>query len=156
MWAAQLQSPWQPKNAHVDLWAPGVQGGLVVLFELRVLTSLRGFSVLRFCWPSRVLSQAAVNFYLERNLWKLSFYDSRFLASNSRCWPDYWAPTRKNYIFSGRGLPDSSAGKQSTCSAGDPRSIPGSGRFAREGIGYPLQYSWTSLVAQLVKNPLSW
>ena len=31
--------------------------------------------------------------------------------------------------------------------------IPGSGRSAEEGIGYPLQYSWSSLVAQLVKNP---
>ena len=31
--------------------------------------------------------------------------------------------------------------------------IPGLGRSAEEGIGYPLQYSWISLVAQLVKNP---
>ena len=31
--------------------------------------------------------------------------------------------------------------------------IPGLGRSAGEGIGYPLQYSWASLVAQLVKNP---
>ena len=31
--------------------------------------------------------------------------------------------------------------------------VPGSGRSAGEGIGYPLQYSWASLVAQLVKNP---
>ena len=31
--------------------------------------------------------------------------------------------------------------------------ISGLGRFAGEGIGYPLQYSWASLVAQLVKNP---
>jgi len=31
--------------------------------------------------------------------------------------------------------------------------IPWSGRSPREGIGYPLQYSWASLVAQLVKNP---
>ena len=30
--------------------------------------------------------------------------------------------------------------------------IPGSGRSAGEGIGYPLQYSWASLVVQLVKN----
>ena len=37
--------------------------------------------------------------------------------------------------------------------AGDPNSIPGSGRSAGEGTGYPLQYSWASLVAQLVKNP---
>ena len=36
---------------------------------------------------------------------------------------------------------------------GDPDLIPGSGRSAGEGIGYPLQYSWAPLVAQLVKNP---
>ena len=44
-------------------------------------------------------------------------------------------------------------GKESACNAGDLSSIPGSGRYAGEGIGYPLQYSWASLVAQLVKNP---
>ena len=42
--------------------------------------------------------------------------------------------------------------KESTCNVGDPGSIPGSGRSTGEGIGYPLQCSWTSLVAQLVKN----
>ena len=47
-------------------------------------------------------------------------------------------------------FPDSSVGKESTCNAGDPDSIPGLGRSAGEGIDYPLQYS--SLVAQLVKN----
>ena len=47
---------------------------------------------------------------------------------------------------------DSSVGKESTCNAGDPSSIPGSERSAGEEIGYPLQYSWASLVAQLVKN----
>ena len=50
------------------------------------------------------------------------------------------------------GFPGSSLGKESACNAGDPDSIPGSGRATGEGIGYPLQYSWTSLVAQLVKN----
>ena len=40
-----------------------------------------------------------------------------------------------------------------TCNAGDPGSIPGSGRSAGEGIGYPFQYSWASLLAQLIKNP---
>ena len=39
-------------------------------------------------------------------------------------------------------LPDSSVGKESTCNAGDPSWIPGSGRALGEGIGYPLQYSW--------------
>ena len=47
----------------------------------------------------------------------------------------------------------SSAGKESICNAGDPSSIPVLGRFARKGTGYPLQYSWISLVAQLVNNP---
>ena len=51
-------------------------------------------------------------------------------------------------------FPGSSAGKKSSCNAGDPSSIPGSGRCAGEGIGYPLQYPWASLVAQLVKNRL--
>ena len=50
-------------------------------------------------------------------------------------------------------FPDSSVGKASACNAGDPGSIPGLGRSAGEGIGYPLQCSWASLVAQLVKNP---
>ena len=50
------------------------------------------------------------------------------------------------------GFPGSSAGKESACSAGDSSSIPGWGRFAGEGIGYPLQYSWAPLVAQMVKN----
>ena len=49
-------------------------------------------------------------------------------------------------------FPHSSVSKESACNAGDPRSIHGSGRSAGEGIGYPLQYSWASLVAQLVKN----
>ena len=48
----------------------------------------------------------------------------------------------------------SSVGKESTCNAGDLSSIPGLGRSAGEVIGYPLQYSWASLLAQLVKNPL--
>ena len=52
-----------------------------------------------------------------------------------------------------RDFPTSSVGKESTCSSGDPGSIPGSGRFPGEGIGCSLQYSWAFLVDQLVKNP---
>ena len=51
------------------------------------------------------------------------------------------------------GFPQSSVGKESTCNAGDPGSIPGLGSPTGEGIGYILQCSWASLVAQLVKNP---
>ena len=55
------------------------------------------------------------------------------------------------------GFPHSSVAKESACSAGDPGSIPGSGRSTGEETGYPLQYSWASLVAQLVKNqPEMW
>ena len=53
---------------------------------------------------------------------------------------------------SAKGFRDSSVGKESTCSVGDPSSIPRLGRFTGEGIGYPLKYSWASLVAQLAKN----
>ena len=56
-----------------------------------------------------------------------------------------------------RGFSDSSVGKESACNVGDRGSIPGSERSAGEGIGYPLQYSWASLVAQLVNNlPAMW
>ena len=58
------------------------------------------------------------------------------------------------------GFPGISAGKESTCNTGDPGLIPRSGRstgeaigFLLQRIGYPLQYSWASLVAQVVKNP---
>ena len=54
-------------------------------------------------------------------------------------------------------FPDSSVGKESAYNAGDPSLIPGSGKSATEGIGYSLQYSWASLMAQLVKNlPAMW
>ena len=52
-----------------------------------------------------------------------------------------------------QGFPDSSVGQESACNAGDPSSIPGLGKSPGEGIGYPLQYSWASLVGQMVKNP---
>ena len=59
-------------------------------------------------------------------------------------------PTTKYVFF--QGFPGSSAGRGSTCKAGDPGLIPGLGSPG-EGIGYPPQCSWASLVAQLVKNP---
>ena len=55
------------------------------------------------------------------------------------------------------GFPGSSAGAESVCNAGDLGSIPRSGGSHGKGIGYPLQYSWASLVTQLVKNlPAVW
>ena len=55
------------------------------------------------------------------------------------------------------GFPCGSAGKELACNVGDLGSIPGLGRSPGEGKGYPLQYSWVSLVVQLVKNlPAMW
>ena len=51
------------------------------------------------------------------------------------------------------GFPGSSAGEEPACNAGDPGLIPRQGRSPGEGTGYPLQYSWFSVVAQMVKNP---
>ena len=56
-------------------------------------------------------------------------------------------------VLSWFSLPTFSVGKETACNGGDPGLIPGWGRSAGEGIGYPLQYSWASLAAQLVKNP---
>ena len=56
-------------------------------------------------------------------------------------------------LISNMGFPGSSAGKESAYSAGDPGSIPGLGRSPGERIDYPPQYSWTSLVVKLIKNP---
>ena len=55
-----------------------------------------------------------------------------------------WGSTEKEKVFPG--------GKESTCNPGDPSAIPGLGRYPEEGLGYPLQYSQASLVAQMVKN----
>ena len=53
----------------------------------------------------------------------------------------------QHYICTQLSFPDRSVGKESACNEEDPSSIPGSGRSARQGIGYPLLYSWASLVA---------
>ena len=73
-------------------------------------------------------------------------------SRNETCVPCISGPCSPRIPFWG-GFPDSSVGKESACSAGDPSSIPRSGRSAREGIGYPLQHSRASLVAHSVKNP---
>ena len=63
------------------------------------------------------------------------------------------SPPKKKLLKMKFNFPGSSVSKESACNAGDPSSIPGSGRSPEEGIGYPLQYSWASLGAQLIQNP---
>ena len=59
----------------------------------------------------------------------------------------------KDALSLGWGFPGDSDGKESACNAGDLGLIPGLGRSPGEGIDYPLQYSWASVMTQLVKNP---
>ena len=73
------------------------------------------------------------------NLWNVNFLNY------------YWC------LYQNGTIPGSSAGKEYACNAEDPSSIPGLGRLPGEGIGYPFQCSWVSLVAQTVNNlPAMW
>ena len=80
------------------------------------------------------------------DLWSRGLYPSQLYDEP----PSSWVSTipARGEVW---GFPGSSAGKESACNAGDTSSIPVSGRFPR--IGYPLQYSWASLLVQTVKNP---
>ena len=87
----------------------------------------------------------------------LAVYFTRGAAQNPCFKENHTNLSVQGISHSSKGFPDSSDGKESTCNAGDPGSSPGSGTPPGEGIGYPLQYSWASLVAQLVKNlPETW
>ena len=77
------------------------------------------------------------------------------LKNQDRIWyhnSSYTQFSKNMCICNNNGFPHSSVGEEPTCNAGDPGSIPGSGRSDGEGIGYALQYSRASPVAQLVKN----
>ena len=76
----------------------------------------------------------------------------RFIISALQEFPDILIEIQTLIQTVQASLIVSSVGKESACNAGDPCSIPGSGRSPEEGIGYPLQYSWAFLVAQLVNN----
>ena len=100
-------------------------------------------------------------------------FDLHF-SNNEWCWASFHVPVGHLYLdlFSVglrhcRVLPGSSASKESTCNAGEPGSIPGSGRSPGNGMGYLLQYSclensmdrgaWRAIVHGVAKNqtPLS-
>ena len=87
----------------------------------------------------------------------LFFFPFSLLSSLFPSLPLFPLSSSSFFFFFGRfcisvGLSDSSVSKESACNAEDPGSIPGLGRSAGEGIGYPLQHPWASLMAQLVKN----
>jgi len=80
-------------------------------------------------------------------------YFEKYIIATCTTWSHTQQPCDFNIAYKcGQGFPGSSAVKESFCNAGEPSSIPGSGSSSEEGIGYPLQYSWASLVAQMVRN----
>ena len=106
-----------------------------------------------FFWNSLAFSMLAI--------WSLPTRDQTHLPCFGRQSLNHWT-TRDpllclfwsfGNLFS-LGFPDGSVGKDSACNAEESSSIPGSQRSPGEGIGYPLQYSWASLVAHMVKNRL--
>ena len=108
--------------------------------------------------------------YFENKVQELSFDVKGFIFYNfitcskilkknvSKRDSTHWRNLKKKFFFkSVMGFPGSSVGKESACNAGNPSSITGSGRSTGEGTGYPRQFSWASLVAQLVNNlPAMW
>ena len=90
-------------------------------------------------------------------IWKISTFVHKTIASPETMIQKYYIAMIYFASISEMDFPGSSADKESTCNTGDPGSIPGSGRSPGEGVGYPLQYSWASLVAQAVMNlPAMW
>ena len=92
----------------------------------------------RGAWPAIVHAVARV-----RHNWAANIFTDFSLAPH-----EYLCKDLSVCLF----FPGSLAGKESVCHSGDLGSIPGSGRSPGEGIGYPLHYSWASLMDQLVKN----
>ena len=88
---------------------------------------------------------------MKKLIFKLSYLasDLGFVANTINVLFQMYCSKKMHCIL---GFASSSAGKEPACKAGNLSPIPGLGRFPGEGIGYPLKYSWASLVAQLVKN----
>ena len=131
----------------VTLWTVALQAPLsigivqAIILEWVAMPSSRWYSLPRDQICISMSPTLAGGFFTARATWdaqvKYNFTSIQF----------------KVYIWLLSSFPDSSVDKESACNAGDPGSISGSGRSTGEGIGYPLQYSWSSVVAQLVKNP---
>ena len=90
------------------------------------------------------------DFFYHCTTWKAK-YQIGIGSGTNKATIELQIPEIDLYIYE-KGFPDSSVSKESAYNSGNPHSVPGLGRSAGEGIGYPFQYSWASLVAQLVKN----
>ena len=123
---------------------------MYVLCPLEFLMPLFHFLL---CIPQMKILREYSNMHLEKLVLNLDLQIVVSLFSNGWLVPSHFLKAMIEY----RDFPGRSDGKEPICNGGDPGSIPGLGRSAGEGICYPLQYFWASLVAQLVKNsPAMW
>ena len=100
----------------------------------------------------QIIRTSSKTIYYRLFLWKVSLLHSWIKEVVTEVSSVFQVVSFKKYSLSWFSR-TSSAGKESACNAGDPNLIPRLGRSPGEGVGYPLQYSGASLVAQLVKNP---
>ena len=97
---------------------------------------------------TRIFEWVAISF----SRWSSRPRDQTLVSCLLNCWQILYWLSHWDAVENQRTKRGSSAGKESACNAGDPDSIPDSGRSPGEGLDYPLQYSWVSLVAQMLKN----
>ena len=113
-----------------------------------IFPSIRVFSnesALRIRWPSIGVSVSTSVLTMNTQDWSPLGWTGwiSFMSKGlSRVFSNTTVPKHQFFSFL-----DRSVGKESTCNAGDPSSIPALERSPGKGIGYPLQYSWASLVA---------
>ena len=149
----------------------GQGGGMACLYSIKVSNECRYFGMggtlgriisLELCLPMRVDKRLRLNPWVGKKemvtcsnifTWRIPWTEEPggMQSMGSHRVRHDWSDLARTWPL---GFPVSSAGKESSCNAGDPDSIPGSGSFPGKGIGYPLQYSWASLVAQMGKNTL--
>ena len=136
-------SPWGRKELDMTEQLSTAQHSTYVLLLLLLLSRFSRVWLLATPWTAG--HQAPPSMELSRQEhWSGVPLPSPYILQN-----DYILLT---YV---KGFPENSAGKESACNEGDPGSILGLGRSPGEGIDYPLQYSWASLVTQTIKNLLA-
>ena len=145
---------WKTSNLSLISYFPNVYSSWYLVAEMvKCLPTMQETRVQSLGWEDLLEKEMAT--HSSTLAWKIPWMKEpgSLLSMGSQRVGHNWATSLSlSVVLKTCRQSDSSVGKQSAWNAGDLGLIPGWGRSAREGIGYPLQYSWASLVAQLVKN----